>query len=131
MPRKITREAAIKAGRSRFYVGALCKRGHRSERWVANRMCIACKYHAEKTKPEYLKHHVNYRQSPKGKETERRYDQSAKGIERWRRYNLSPKGRQNARDFDHRRRADPIRNRRQNDIRNARMKRQRKALREN
>jgi hypothetical protein len=125
-----TRRAAIKAGCVRYYTGKPCKRGHLSERWTVNSMCIVCKYKAEK-KPEYREHHHRFNRSPKGQEMNRRYNGTPHGQERYRRYNISPRGRQKKRDFDHRRRADPVKNRLVNDLRKARAKRQRKTLKEN
>ena len=39
---KITREAAHLKGLKRFYTGEPCKRGHDSERFVANGGCVQC-----------------------------------------------------------------------------------------
>lgn len=35
------KEAALR-GLSRFYTGQLCREGHRTERFVGNRQCVAC-----------------------------------------------------------------------------------------
>lgn len=38
----LSRTEAAMSGLSRFYTGKLCRDGHRSERYVTNRQCVAC-----------------------------------------------------------------------------------------
>ncbi|MDA9478250.1 hypothetical protein XI03_27990 [Bradyrhizobium sp. CCBAU 65884] len=38
----MTRAEAAASGLSRFYTGLPCKAGHRAERFVSNRQCVAC-----------------------------------------------------------------------------------------
>lgn len=38
----MTRAEAAVCGLSRFYTGEPCKSGHRTERFVSNRQCVAC-----------------------------------------------------------------------------------------
>lgn len=88
-----SRKAALAAGHKRYKTGKPCKRGHRSERWVVNGMCMACKYEAQRL-PKYREHQHDYNRSPKGHENSRRFDSTPRGLERYRRYNTSPKGRE-------------------------------------
>lgn len=41
-PVVVDRETAHAQGRTRFYTGVICKRGHDAERFVANGGCCAC-----------------------------------------------------------------------------------------
>lgn len=38
----LSRSEAKSAGKLRYFTGVLCPRGHRSERFVSNRRCVAC-----------------------------------------------------------------------------------------
>jgi hypothetical protein len=38
----LSRSEAAESGLSRFYTGTPCREGHRSERYVSNRQCVAC-----------------------------------------------------------------------------------------
>lgn len=41
-PIVLSRTEAALSGLSRFYTGAVCKGGHRAERYVSNRQCVSC-----------------------------------------------------------------------------------------
>lgn len=41
-PIVLGRKEAAASGLSRFYTGQTCKEGHRAERFVGNRQCVAC-----------------------------------------------------------------------------------------
>lgn len=46
---KMTRQAAIAAGATRYYTGKACKRGHIAERFVSSGGCTACHYQPRKS----------------------------------------------------------------------------------
>lgn len=67
----ITRQAAYELGRTKFFTGIPCKRGHKSQRYVSTGNCIACmqnfskRYNVERPKtsggfwyPLAPKHHA-------------------------------------------------------------------------
>jgi hypothetical protein len=88
--KKITRKAAKARGKTRYYTGKACGRGHIAERLVSSRNCLEC--YKEATR--------RYDSSPLGKERRRRYDSSPLGKEAQRRRAGSPLGKEAMRRYD-------------------------------
>lgn len=61
MRKSVERESAIAAGRTRYFTGQPCKRGHVAERLVSNWRCVTC--HSASTEAFYEKNpHIRKRQ---------------------------------------------------------------------
>lgn len=84
MTELITREQAKFLGRSRYFTGKPCKRGHVAERFVAGRTCVECKRETQPSNYEALKqyrdkdyyerqkvHQRNYRLTDNGRANRR------------------------------------------------------------